>query len=142
MKMSDVLLKPHTPRPIPQTKLLSLSEKYFTMTKVQQVIYFIECSYLSIHIICKECGGSSLCKMEHCETSGIKKYNGYCLPCCIQVCQEIEVSRNYKTKEKDVVDRIKATFPFVINCNSFITRNLLEKKLPPQKKLSRQKKIC
>ena len=60
---------------------------------------------------CKDCGGSSLCKSEHCETSGIKKYNGYCLPCCIQVCPEIEVSRNYKTKEKDVVDRIKATFP-------------------------------
>ena len=60
---------------------------------------------------CKECGGSSLCKMEQCETRGIKKYNGYCLPCCIQVCPEIEVSRNYKTKEKDVVDRIKATFP-------------------------------
>ena len=60
---------------------------------------------------CKECGGSALCKMEQCETRGIKKYNGYCLPCCIQVCPEIEVSRNYKTKEKDVVDRIKATFP-------------------------------
>jgi hypothetical protein len=60
---------------------------------------------------CKECGGSSLCKSEHCETYGNPKYNGYCLPCCIQVCPEIEVSRNYKTKEKDVVDRIKATFP-------------------------------
>jgi hypothetical protein len=60
---------------------------------------------------CKECGGSSLCKTEQCETRGIKKYNGYCLPCCIQVCPEIEVSRNYKTKEKDVVDRITIAFP-------------------------------
>ena len=60
---------------------------------------------------CKECGGSALCKTENCETKGISKYNGYCLPCCIQVCPEIKVSRNYKTKEKDVVDRIKATFP-------------------------------
>ena len=60
---------------------------------------------------CKECGGSALCKSEHCETYGNKKYNGYCVPCCIQVCPEIEVSRNYKTKEKDVVDRIKTTFP-------------------------------
>ncbi len=60
---------------------------------------------------CKECGGSELCKFDHCETKGISKYNGYCLPCCIQVCPEIEVSRNYKTKENDVVDRIKATFP-------------------------------
>ena len=41
---------------------------------------------------------------------GIRKYNGYCLPCCIQVCPEIQVSHNYKTKEKDVVDRITQTF--------------------------------
>ena len=60
---------------------------------------------------CKECGGSELCKSDHCETKGNSKYNGYCLPCCIQVCPDIEVSRNYKTKEKDVVDRIKEFFP-------------------------------
>jgi len=60
---------------------------------------------------CKKCGGSALCKTSNCETHGHKKYNGYCLPCCIQVHPEIEVSRNYKTKEKDVVDRIKQTFP-------------------------------
>jgi len=59
---------------------------------------------------CKKCGGSSLCKSDHCETRGIRKYNGYCLPCCIQVCPEIKVSRNYKTKERDVVDRITQTF--------------------------------
>ena len=59
---------------------------------------------------CKECGGSALCKSSWCETIGIRKYNGYCLPCCIQVCPEIQVSRNYKTKERDVVDRITQTF--------------------------------
>jgi len=41
----------------------------------------------------------------------MKKYNGYCLPCCIQVHPEIKVSRNYKTKETEVVERIKETFP-------------------------------
>jgi hypothetical protein len=60
---------------------------------------------------CKKCGGSRLCKTSFCETGGHKKYNGYCLPCCVQICPEIEVSRNYKTKEKDVVDRIKHYFP-------------------------------
>jgi len=60
---------------------------------------------------CKQCGGSSLCKSTWCETSGMKKYNGYCLPCCIQVHPEIKVSRNYKTKETEVVERIKETFP-------------------------------
>ena len=59
---------------------------------------------------CKICRGTSLCKTPTCETTGIKKYNGYCLPCCIQVCPEIQVSRNYKTKERDVVDRITQTF--------------------------------
>jgi len=60
---------------------------------------------------CKICGGSALCKTPNCETYGTKKYNGYCLPCCIQVHPEIQVSKNYKTKENDVVDRIKQTFP-------------------------------
>jgi hypothetical protein len=60
---------------------------------------------------CKICRGSALCKTPNCETYGTKKYNGYCLPCCIQVHPEIQVSKNYKTKENDVVDRIKQTFP-------------------------------
>ena len=62
-------------------------------------------------VYCKSCGGSALCKTEHCETKASKKYNGYCLPCCIQVCPEIKVSRNYKTKENTVVDIIKEKFP-------------------------------
>ena len=60
---------------------------------------------------CKICGGSALCKSVWCETYASKKYNGYCLHCCIQLCPDIKVSRNYKTKEKEVVDRIKEAFP-------------------------------
>jgi hypothetical protein len=60
---------------------------------------------------CKECGGSSLCKSTWCETRGNVKYKGYCLFCFIHIFPEIEISRNYKTKEKDVVDRIKQSFP-------------------------------
>ena len=61
---------------------------------------------------CKVCGGSDrLCKSEHCETRGMSKYNGYCMPCCIQMCPDIEVYRNYKTKENDVVGRVKLRFP-------------------------------
>ncbi len=59
---------------------------------------------------CKMCGGTDLCKSSWCETTGSRKYNGYCLPCCIQICPEIQVSHNYKTKERDVVDRITQTF--------------------------------
>jgi hypothetical protein len=60
---------------------------------------------------CKECDGRSLCKSEWCELRGIPKYNGYCLSCCIQVCPDIQVVYNYKTKENDVVDRVKKQFP-------------------------------
>jgi hypothetical protein len=69
------------------------------------------CQHKKQKSYCKICGGTSLCKSTWCETKGNKKYNGYCLPCCIQVCPEIKVARNYKTKEKDVVDRIKEVFP-------------------------------
>jgi hypothetical protein len=60
---------------------------------------------------CKECDGRSLCKSAWCEVRGIKKYNGYCLHCCINICPEIKVSNNYKTKETDVVDNLKELFP-------------------------------
>ena len=68
------------------------------------------CEHGKRKTICKACGGSSLCKTELCETRGHSKYNGYCLPCCIQVHPEITVSRNYKTKEKHVTDRIAQIF--------------------------------
>ena len=69
------------------------------------------CQHNIKKVYCKSCGGSALCKTEHCETIVSKKYNGYCLPCCIQVCPEIEAVRNYKTKENTVVDIIKEKFP-------------------------------
>jgi len=60
---------------------------------------------------CKIHGGSELCKTPLCETRSIKKYNGYCLPCCIHFCPDIEISRNFKTKERDIVERIIEKFP-------------------------------
>ena len=60
---------------------------------------------------CKICDGSELCKAPLCDTRGIKKYDGYCLPCCIHYCPEIQVSRNFKTKENDVVQRVLAKYP-------------------------------
>jgi len=68
------------------------------------------CEHNKFKEYCKQCGGSRLCKSVLCETRGNPHYNGYCLPCCIQVHPEIEVSRNYKTKEKDVIDRITQIF--------------------------------
>jgi hypothetical protein len=59
---------------------------------------------------CKECGGSDLCKTSLCEKRGIPHYNDYCLTCVIQVHPEIPVSRNYKSKENDVVSRITTVY--------------------------------
>jgi hypothetical protein len=62
---------------------------------------------------CKECGGSKLCKSPLCETHirSKTKYNGYCLRCCIYMCPDIPVVHNYKTKENEVVSRVKDAFP-------------------------------
>ncbi len=59
---------------------------------------------------CKTCGGSLLCKSTWCETKGSKKYNGYCMSCCVQQFPEIEVSKNYKTKEKGVAEKVLEAF--------------------------------
>jgi hypothetical protein len=74
-------------------------------------------NYLCIHNknkrYCKECDGSVLCKTVYCETSAKNtKYEGYCMPCFVNNPENKDkpTFRNYKTKEKDVVDRIITTF--------------------------------
>ena len=69
------------------------------------------CKHQKLKIHCRECGGTALCKSIWCEKYGIKKYNGYCLICCVNLFPEIEVSRNYKTKENNVVTHITTEFP-------------------------------
>ena len=59
---------------------------------------------------CKYCGGSQLCKTPLCETYKNRKYEGYCLNCFIHIFPDKPNVRNYKTKEKDVVDRITNSF--------------------------------
>lgn len=60
---------------------------------------------------CNYCGGSSLCKSKWCEKTANKKYEGYCLFCYVNLFPDKPITRNYKTKEKDVVDRILKLFP-------------------------------
>lgn len=61
---------------------------------------------------CKICNSSALCKSSWCETYGNRKYEGYCLACFVNNPDNHHkpTMRNYKTKEKDVVDRITQTF--------------------------------
>jgi hypothetical protein len=61
--------------------------------------------------LCKECGGSQLCKSPWCESKKNKKFNDYCLRCFVNLYPDVKISRNYKTKEKDVVLRVIESFP-------------------------------
>jgi hypothetical protein len=70
------------------------------------------CKHDKIRSCCKICDGKYLCKSSWCETIGNPKYEGYCLACFVNnpENQNKPNVRNYKTKEKDVVDRITQTF--------------------------------
>jgi hypothetical protein len=51
------------------------------------------------------------CESKWCDTQARNsKYKGYCLRCFMYMFPEEPVARNYKTKEKEVVDRIKERF--------------------------------
>ena len=59
---------------------------------------------------CKKCDGSKLCKTSYCEISGNLKYEGYCLTCFIHMFPDKPNTRNYKTKENHVVERVTKIF--------------------------------
>ena len=60
---------------------------------------------------CKECDGSRLCPSEWCETYGNPKYDGYCMLCFVHLFPDKPVARNYKTKERVVVEHVLQQFP-------------------------------
>jgi len=69
------------------------------------------CKHGTYKSMCKPCGGKRVCKSEWCETSvKNKKYEGYCARCFMNLFPDKPMSKNYKTKEKAVVDFIKEQF--------------------------------
>ena len=82
-------------------------------------IYCIACcgSQICIHKInkrlCKICDGKLLCKTPMCETykNPKKEYEGHCLRCFVYTHPDKPNARNYKTKERTVVDEILKSFP-------------------------------
>jgi hypothetical protein len=54
---------------------------------------------------------SKTCMSDWCNTQVTEKYEGYCLFCYVNLFPDKEISRNYKTKEKDVTDKIKTSLP-------------------------------
>ncbi len=69
------------------------------------------CAHDKLKERCKQCGGRDLCKSPWCEKRRIEKYDNYCLTCVIQLRPDIQVSRNYKTKETSVIHYIGSQFP-------------------------------
>jgi hypothetical protein len=61
---------------------------------------------------CRYCGGARLCRNEWCETTGNKKYDHFCMSCYVNDPNNIDkpIICNYKTKEREVVDRIQESF--------------------------------
>lgn len=51
------------------------------------------------------------CQTPHCFTSASSNYEGYCLPCFVHMFPDKPNSRNYKTKERAVVEYILKEFP-------------------------------
>lgn len=60
---------------------------------------------------CKECEGSDLCKSSWCEVRKRKDLEDYCFFCYVNIYPEKEISKNYRTKEKEVVNYVLKEFP-------------------------------
>lgn len=69
------------------------------------------CEHKKRKVYCKECGGSGLCNTPLCEVRKNKKYDGYCMRCYIHTFPDKPVVRNYKIKERTVVEYILSVFP-------------------------------
>ena len=55
---------------------------------------------------------SKICKSPWCETQvNHKKYDGHCFTCYVHLFPDRPNARNYKTKERTIVDYVKTTFP-------------------------------
>ena len=53
------------------------------------------------------------CKSSWCNTYVNKRYDGYCRYCFMHLFPDIPISRNYKTKEKTVIDYIKEHLSYI-----------------------------
>jgi hypothetical protein len=53
------------------------------------------------------------CKSEWCFTQVTDKYDGHCMHCYMHLFPDKPVSRNYKTKERHVIEHVTAQFQYV-----------------------------
>jgi hypothetical protein len=60
---------------------------------------------------CYICDGRELCKFCKNVNVNTKKYDGFCIRCFIHIFPDKPISKNYKTKEKTVIDYIINEYP-------------------------------
>ena len=96
------------------SKLIGKNEAYEKIKQNEKCKRKEEPEYVCEHnkrkTLCKDCGGSELCKTPFCEVRKNRKYENYCLRCYIYTFPDKQVVRNYKTKEKSVVDYVFSIF--------------------------------
>lgn len=68
------------------------------------------CKHHKLKKFCRECGGNALCKSPWCETIATKKFKYYCLFCFVHLFPDEPIARNYRTKEKIIVDYVTSEF--------------------------------
>jgi hypothetical protein len=68
------------------------------------------CQHNKIIQLCRICDGRDLCISGYCDTMKNSKYENYCLRCFIYLFPDKPNTRNYKTKEKNVVDYVLQNF--------------------------------
>lgn len=91
------------------------------------------CKHMMLKSQCGKCdgGGSKLCKSEWCCTTVIStRYDGYCLQCTVHLFPDRPVSRNYKTKENDVVQHVTKAFPDITWINDKIIADGCSRRRP------------
>jgi hypothetical protein len=79
---------------------------------------------------CKECDGSALCKSDWCDSIKHKSRDGYCHYCFVHLYPDHELSKNFKTKEKTVIDFVKENYPEVIWISDKIIEGGCSKRRP------------
>ena len=68
------------------------------------------CDHKKLKSYCKDCGGKYLCKTPLCETKKRNKYDGYCAFCYYNLFPDKPNSKNYKTKERTIIEFIMNIF--------------------------------
>lgn len=84
---------------------LELKKPLYCTTHKEQNMFIVTTQ------LCQGENCKKYCITPFCETSVLPKYEGYCLRCFVNTHPEKPNARNYKTKEKTVVDEVLKSFP-------------------------------